>query len=53
MVQEFTSIFHDTVLESNGTTVMDKFNNSSNINLTPIPKTSPNISKSKINKRSI
>lgn len=27
MVQEFTSIFHDTVLESNGTTVMDKFNN--------------------------
>ena len=31
---------------------MDKFNNSSNINLTPIPKTSPNISKSKINKSS-
>lgn len=27
MVQEFTSIFHDTVLESNGTTIMDKFNN--------------------------
>ena len=27
MVQEFTSICHDTVLESNGTTIMDKFNN--------------------------
>ena len=27
MVQEFTSIFHDTILESDGTTIMDKFNN--------------------------